>query len=127
MGRRLSVVAGGRSRGGRVVRAALLAASGTAAHAADGRTGAVGGVRPVPLRGRRRGGTDRRMRGARLAVHLRVAARTRRGGAPGTRARNPPRLISPGERAPARRPGPGPLPARPSFTATDSRLRAAPL
>src|SRR6266705_4592810 len=93
MGRRLSVVARGRRRGCRVVRAALLAASRTPAHAAAGRTGAVGGVPPVPLRGGRRGGTDRGMRGARLAVHLRLAAWTRGGGAPGTRARDGPRLV----------------------------------
>src|SRR2546422_2146944 len=93
MGRRLSVVARGRRRGCRVVRAALLAASGTSAHAVDDRTGAVGGVRPVPLRGGRRGGTDRRVRSARLAVHLRVAARPRRRGAPGTRARDGPCLV----------------------------------
>src|SRR5437667_12621200 len=106
MGRRLSVVARGRRRGCRVVRAALLAASRTPAHAADGRTGAVGGVRPVPLRGGRRGGTDRRMRGARLAVHLRLAACTPRGGAPGTRARNRTRLGNPVDRPPAAPPWP---------------------
>src|SRR2546430_13395003 len=91
MGRRLSVVTRGRRRGRRAVRAALLAASRTPAHPVDGRTGAVGGVRPVPLRGGRRGGTDRGMRGARLTVHLRVAARPPRRGAPRTRAPDGPR------------------------------------
>src|SRR2546428_11876374 len=116
MGRRLSVVARGRRRGCRVVRAALLAASRTPAHAADGRTGAVGGVRPVPLRGGRRGGTDPRPRGAPLAAPLPVAARTPRGGPPRARARNPPPPNRPGDRPRARRPASRPPPAPPPCT-----------
>src|SRR2546428_14041612 len=104
MGRRLSVVARGRRRGCRVVRAALLAASGTPAHAADGRTGAVGGVRPVPLRGGRRGGTDRRMRGARPPVTPPVPTRPPPGRAPRARGPKPPPPRPPGERPPPRRP-----------------------
>src|SRR2546430_15966299 len=100
MGRRLSVVTRGRRRGRRAVRAALLAASRTPAHPVDGRTGAVGGVRPVPLRGGRRGGTDRGMRGARLTVHLPVAAPPPRPGAPRARARDGPRLVGETRRAP---------------------------
>src|SRR2546429_9508783 len=99
MGCRLSVVARGRRRGCRAVRAALLAASRTPAHPVDGRTGAVGGVRPVPLRGGRRGGADPRVRRARPPGHLPVAARTPPGGAPRTPAPDRPRPI--GETFPA--------------------------
>jgi len=82
-----------RSRGGRrTVRPALLAASRPVAHAADGWTGAVGGVRPIPLCRGRRGWTNRGVRGARFAVHLRVAARHGPGHDARTRARDRPRL-----------------------------------
>jgi len=76
--------------GCRVVRAALLAASRTPAHAADGRTGAVGGVRPVPTTRWTPWRTDRRMRGARLAVILRPRSLHPSRRRSGTRASNRP-------------------------------------
>src|SRR5436190_5396279 len=92
MGRRLPLVARGGRRGRGTVRPALLAASRPAAHAVDARTGAVGGVRPIPLCGGRHGRTDRGMRRARGAVYLRGEAHRRYSPDARTRARDGTRL-----------------------------------